>query len=70
MFSKNLSMSREEAISHIENLFPADSGYDGTAEIGSDLLMQAKRECMISWRDEPTEVLVRYAELCLRLESA
>ena len=62
-------MKREEAIQHIENLYPADSGYDDTAEIGRDLLAQAKRE-VSGWRTEPTEILVRYAELCIQRESA
>ena len=58
-------MNREEAIRHIENLYPADSPYDPT--IGQELLAQAKRE-VNDWRTEPTEVLIRYAQLCIQKE--
>lgn len=57
-------MTREQAIQHIENLFPPDSIYADTAEAGQKLLDQAKRD-VAAWRQEPTEVLVRFAELCL-----
>ena len=56
-------MNREQAIQQIESLFPNDSQYPETNRIGERLLVQAKRE-VISWRTEPTEVLIRYAELC------
>ena len=58
---------RENAINEIEGLFPADSGYPDTAEIGQRLLEQAKRE-VAGWRTEPTEVLARYAQLCISEE--
>jgi len=61
-------MEREEAISIIKNLFPADAPYSNTAEIGQKLLEQAKREIM-GWETEPTEVLVRYAQLCITEEN-
>jgi len=60
-------MTREEAISLIEGLFPTDSQYEGTNKIGERLLAQAKSE-VIGWRTEPTEVLIRYAELCQQEE--
>ncbi|KKN33629.1 hypothetical protein LCGC14_0801670 [marine sediment metagenome] len=56
-------MTKEEAIQQIEGLFPTDSQYEETNKIGERLLAQAKRE-LIGWRIEPTEVLIRYAELC------
>jgi len=62
-------MEREEAIDKIEMLFPADSEYQDTAEVGQRLLDQAKRE-VSGWRTEPTEVLVRYAQLCIQRENA
>jgi len=62
-----MSTARKKAIETIEALFPADSGYIGTAEIGEELLAQAKRE-MQGWRTEPTEILIRYAELCVERE--
>jgi hypothetical protein len=61
-------MTRAEAINHIENLFPADATYADTAAIGRQLLEQAKRE-VSGWYNEPTAVLVRYAELCLAEEN-
>jgi len=57
-------MTREEAIRHIEALYPADSDYKDTAEIGRQLLERIKRE-VNDWRSEPNAVLVRYAELCI-----
>lgn len=57
--------ARERAIRIIEALYPPDSPYDPT--IGQELLEQARRECN-DWRDEPTPVLVRYAQLCREFE--
>ena len=62
-------MTREEAIQHIENLYPADSGYKDTEEVGQTLLAQAKREVNSGWWNEPTNVLIRYAELCIQKEN-
>ena len=62
-------MDREKAIETIEMLYPADCEYLDTAEIGQKLLEQAKQE-VVGWRTEPTEVLVRYAELCRQKENA
>lgn len=61
-------MNREQAIAEIEGLFPADSQYEEGAKVGQRLLEQAKRE-VAGWRTEPTEVLVRYAELCVAEEN-
>lgn len=58
---------REQAIANIEGLFPADSQYQDTREIGKRLLKRAKME-VEGWRSEPTPVLVRYAELCIAEE--
>ena len=60
-------MTRDQAIRTIESLYPADSEYPDTAEVGERLLAQAKRE-VEGWRTEPDAVLVRYAELCKRAE--
>ena len=59
-------MTREEAISIINGLYPADAPYEDTAKLGEQLLERAKREVPggFTWRDEPTAVLIRYAELC------
>lgn len=61
-------MTREYAVEVIENLYPADADYPDTAEVGQELLEQAKRE-VAGWRTEPTEVLIRYAQLCLEREN-
>lgn len=61
-------MTRKEAIDHIEALYPADSEYNRTAEIGQEFLEQAKHEAGKTWREEPTEVLIKYANLCLLKE--
>ncbi len=57
-------MTREEAIQHIEALYPADSNMFEISQIGENLLEKAKSD-IANWRREPTAVLVRYAELCL-----
>ena len=59
-------MDRQQAIDQIEGLFPADSPYN--PEFGQKLLDQAKRE-VNGWRNEPTEVLIRYAALCIAEEN-
>lgn len=61
-------MTRDEAINHIEHMYPADSIHEDTAEIGRVLLAQAERE-MEGWRSKPDAVLIRYAELCTRFDS-
>jgi len=59
--------AREQAIQQIEGLFPTDSQYVETNKIGERLLAQAKRE-VEGWRSESTQVLIRYAELCIAEE--
>jgi len=61
-------MEREEAIDVIETLFPADSDNPLTKQTGERLLKQAKKEVQ-GWRTEPTNVLVRYASLCIKEEN-
>lgn len=60
-------MTRNEAINTINSLYPADSEYIKTAEIGQMLLLQAKNE-INGWKNESDEVLIRYAELCISYE--
>jgi hypothetical protein len=57
-------MDRNEAINTIEALYPADSDYPDSRETGKMLLEQAESE-VNGWRTKPTEVLIRYAELCM-----
>lgn len=56
-------MTRDKAIEIIEQLFPPDAPYESTAKKGQELLRQAKRD-VSAWRQEPTEVLIRFAQLC------
>lgn len=67
-FERRLNMNRDEAIQTIEGLYPADSEYDDTAAIGEVLLRQARFGRAHDWRNEPTDILVRYAELCISKE--
>ncbi len=59
-------MSIQEAIETIEALYPPDSQFEGTNQIGEELLQQAKRDAgyHASWQELPGSVLLRYAELC------
>lgn len=61
-------MNRKEAIAIIESLFPPDSQWEKTNEIGKRLLQQAKDETE-NWRNLPDAVLFRYADLCEQEES-
>ena len=62
-------MNREQAISTIEALYPIDSQYADTNEIGERLLAQAKRE-VEDWRTTLSDaVLIRYADLCQQEEA-
>lgn len=60
-------MTREEAIDIIEMLYPADADYENTAQKERELLERAKRE-VTGWRTEPTEILIRYTQLCMEEE--
>lgn len=57
-------MDREEAIIQIEALYPPDSEYPETAEVGKGIMEKAKSD-VHGWRCEPTEVLIRAAQLCM-----
>ena len=58
-------MTRLEKIQIIVQLYPADTGYEKTAEIGKQLLFKALAKC---WRSLPEEVLGVYAQLCVQHE--
>lgn len=51
-------MDKDEAIRHIENLYPPDSSYPDTATIGRNDLEDALAE---RWRDLPEPILVSIA---------
>ena len=64
--------AREECISIIEAMFPADcEEYPDVAAIGCDLLDQARAACPggRTWRDESLEVLRIYADLCVERDN-
>lgn len=61
-------MDRDEAVTHIESLYPIDCEYEDTNEIGAKLLIAAIRE--LDWRNLPDAVLIRYAQLCIDKESS
>lgn len=56
-------MNVQNLISTINSLYPIDSGYSDTNEIGEQLLLQAIRQ--IGWRTLPVEILDEYARLCI-----
>lgn len=59
-------MTKDEAIKIIDALYPIDSEFEETNVVGEELLAEAKFRVgqLIDWRDEPTKVLVKYAQLC------
>lgn len=54
---------RARLIALIEKSFPADSAKHFTASIGTRLLQRA-RDDVAGWRNDPLDVLRRYAQLC------
>ena len=60
-------MTRDEAITTINELYPADSKFDDTAAIGQELLDKAQ-QMYANWRNEPDKVLFEYARLCIATE--
>jgi len=55
---------RERAISNISALYPADSEFEKSREIGIQLLEEAKRNTT-NWRNLPDETLFEYERLCI-----
>jgi len=58
-------MKKSEAIDIIKGLYPTDSPYPDTNEVGKKLMLEAIEETRFDWRDLPIHVLVRYAEKCI-----
>ncbi len=56
-------MTREDLISDIEGLFPIDSSFESTNDVGERLLLEAIRES--DWRDLPTDILALYRAKCV-----
>jgi hypothetical protein len=55
-------MSREQDISDIDALYPIDSEFEKTNEVGKGLLVEAILE--FGWRNLPNELLEIYADYC------
>lgn len=60
--------TKQNHIETIRGLYPADSQYSDTAEIGRRLLLEAMNKAGLNWRDLPEDVLRIYAEMCEREE--
>lgn len=63
-------MDRNEAIKIISLLYPTNSVYQKTNDIGKELLKKARRFVNEPdrWQNESTEVLIKYAEFCQEYE--
>lgn len=59
-------MDRQEAIQTIESTFPIDSKYDQINDIGKELLFEAIDASEFDWTELPQDVLISYAEKCLK----
>lgn len=59
-----INIDRDQALAIISATYPADSQYTHTRQIGLDLLEKAREACH-DWRNEPDDVLIVYAGLCL-----
>jgi hypothetical protein len=57
-------MTKHEAITSIGGLYPSDSEFPKTNEIGRKFMLQAMDEVRFNWRELPENVLTRWAELC------
>ena len=60
---------KENVIRSIEELYPPDSEYDDTAEIGQRFLLSAVMNKM-DWRELPLNVLIEMNQFCIRLENS
>lgn len=55
-------MDRQKCIDIIKTLYPPDSGYAQTAEIGQKIMLEAIAS---QWKELPLEVLNTMAQLCM-----
>ena len=62
------SQKRAFLVAMITNLWPADSEYEDTAEVGQEFLAQAIQEALPDWREMPLAVLEAYARKCTTRE--
>jgi hypothetical protein len=57
-------MNKKEAIDSINGLYPIDSNFPDTNEVGEQFMLEAMDELGFNWRDLPENILVRWAEKC------
>lgn len=62
-------MSKKESIATIEGLYPIDSQYPDTNEVGRQLLLESIQEANFNWRDLPEEVLAIWSRKCVEKEN-
>ena len=62
-------MSKKESIATIEELYPIDSQYPDTNEVGRQLLLESIQEANFNWRDLPEEVLAIWSRKCVEKEN-
>ena len=60
-------MDTNKAIQTIESLYPPDSQYEDTAEVGISFMVSSILNTG-SWRELPPQVLESMAEFCIRAE--
>lgn len=63
-------MDKKQAIYSISGLYPIDSQFENTNEIGKQFMMEAIEETNFDWRNLPEEVLIKWAEKCESKEIA
>lgn len=61
-------MDRKEAIDAISSLYPSDSNFPETNEIGRQFMLESMNEVGFDWRNLPDDVLERWAEKCILRE--
>lgn len=59
-----MSRNKKAAIDLISELYPIDSQFQSTNEIGKQLMLESIEETGFNWRELPEDVLVRWAEKC------
>lgn len=62
-------MSKKESIATIEEMYPIDSQYPDTNEVGRQLLLESIQEANFNWRDLPEEVLAVWSRKCIEKEN-
>lgn len=62
-------MSKKESIATIEEMYPIDSQYPDTNEVGRELLLESIQEANFNWRDLPEEVLAIWSRKCVEKEN-